>query len=40
VGLKVKAENKDQAGTAVFVLSRVGKTWLLEDVPHPLFSVK
>ena len=40
VGLKVRAENKDQAGTAVFVLSRVGNTWLLEDVPHPLFSVK
>src|SRR5262249_35744700 len=40
VGLKVKAEGKDQAGTAVFVLSRVGNTWLLEDVPHPLFSVK
>lgn len=40
VGLKVKAEGKDQAGTAVFVLSRTGNNWLLEDVPHPLFSVK
>ncbi|HSQ20410.1 MAG TPA: hypothetical protein VLR92_08545, partial [Blastocatellia bacterium] len=40
VGLKVKAEGKDQAGTAVFVLSRVGNAWLLEDVPHQLFNVK
>ncbi len=40
VGLKVKAEGKDQAGTAVFVLNRVGNTWLLEDVPPSLFNVK
>jgi tetratricopeptide (TPR) repeat protein len=40
VGLKVKAEGKDQTGTAVFVLARVGGNWLLEDVPHPLFNVK
>jgi tetratricopeptide (TPR) repeat protein len=40
VGLKVRAEGKDQAGTAVFVLSRVGNAWLLEDVPHQLFNVK
>jgi tetratricopeptide (TPR) repeat protein len=40
VGLKVKAENKDQAGTAVFVLSRARSGWVLEDVPHQLFNVK
>jgi hypothetical protein len=40
VGLKVKTEGKDQAGTAVFVLTRAGNTWLLEDVPHQLFNVK
>lgn len=40
VGLKVKTEGKDQAGTALFVLSRAGNTWLLEDVPHQLFNVK
>ncbi len=40
VGLKVKAEGRDQAGTAVFVLMRAGNTWLLEDVPHQLFIVK
>jgi tetratricopeptide (TPR) repeat protein len=40
VGLKVKAEGRDQAGTAVFILTRAGNTWLLEDVPHQLFNVK
>jgi hypothetical protein len=40
VGLKVRADGKDQAGAAVFVLNRVGNAWLLEDVPHQLFNVK
>ena len=40
VGLKVKSEGKDQSGTAVFVLSRAGSGWVLEDVPHQLFNVK
>ena len=40
VGLKVRAEGKDQSGTAVFILTRVGNAWLLEDVPHQLFNVK
>ena len=40
VGLKVKTEGKDQVGTAVFVLTRAGNTWLLEEVPHQLFNVK
>ena len=40
VGLKVRTEGKDQAGTAVFVLARIGNTWQLEDVPHALFNVK
>ena len=40
VGLKVKTEGKDQAGTAVFILTRLGNTWVLEDVPHQLFNVK
>lgn len=40
VGLKVKTEGKDQAGTAVYILSRTGNSWILEDVPHPLFNVK
>ena len=40
VGLKVKSEGKDQAGTAVFVLYRSGNAWVLEDVPHSLFNVK
>jgi len=31
---------KDQAGTAVFILARIGNTWQLEDVPHALFNVK
>jgi tetratricopeptide (TPR) repeat protein len=40
VGLKVKTEGKDQAGTAVFVLTRAANAWLLEEVPHQLFNVK
>ena len=40
VGLKVRTEGKDQAGTAVFVLTRAGNAWVLEDVPHQLFNVK
>lgn len=40
VGLKVKSEGKEQSGTAVFVLSRAGSGWVLEDVPHQLFNVK
>jgi len=40
VGLKVRTEGKDQAGTAVYILSRAGNSWILEDVPHPLFNVK
>lgn len=40
VGLKVRTEGKDQAGTAVFVLARIGSSWQLEDVPHALFNVK
>ncbi|HSB10332.1 MAG TPA: tetratricopeptide repeat protein [Blastocatellia bacterium] len=40
VGLKVRTEGKDQAGTAVFVLARIGNTWQLEDVPPALFNVK
>jgi len=40
VALKVKSEGKDQSGTAVYVLSRAGSGWVLEDVPHQLFNVK
>lgn len=40
VGLKVKSEGKDLSGTAVFVLSRMGSGWVLEEVPHQLFNVK
>lgn len=40
VGLKVKAEGRDQAGTAVFMLTRLGNNWVLEDVPNQLFNVK
>jgi len=40
VGIKAKAEGKDQAGTAVFILSRTTNGWVLEDVPHQLFNVK
>lgn len=40
VGLKVKADGRDQTGTAVFLLTRSGNSWLLEDVPHSLFNVK
>ncbi len=38
VGLKVKAEGRDQSGTAVFILHRAGAGWVLEDVQ--LFNVK
>lgn len=40
VALKVKAEGKDQSGTAVYILARTGSGWVLEDVPHQLFNVK
>ena len=40
VGLKVKTEGRDQSGTAVFILTRLGNNWVLEDVPHQLFNVK
>jgi tetratricopeptide (TPR) repeat protein len=40
VGLKVRSEGRDQSGTAVYVLARVGNAWQLEDVPHALFNVK
>ena len=40
VGIKAKADGKDQAGTAVFVLSRNASGWVLEDVPHQFFNVK
>jgi tetratricopeptide (TPR) repeat protein len=40
VGLKVRSDGKDQAGTAVYVLNRIGSAWQLEDVPHSLFNVK
>jgi hypothetical protein len=38
VGLKVKAEGRDQSGTARYILNRAGNSWLLEDVQ--LFNVK
>ena len=38
VALKVKAEGRDQFGTAVFVLYRTASGWMLEDVQ--LFNVK
>jgi tetratricopeptide (TPR) repeat protein len=38
VKLSVRAENRDQSGTAVFVLYRGGGGWMLEDVQ--LFNVK
>ncbi|HEX5735379.1 MAG TPA: tetratricopeptide repeat protein [Blastocatellia bacterium] len=38
VGLKVRAEGRDQSGTAVFILHRSGAGWVLEDVQ--LFNVK
>jgi hypothetical protein len=40
VALKVRSDGKDQAGTAVYVLTRAGSGWQLEDVPHALFNVK
>ncbi|HSF24634.1 MAG TPA: hypothetical protein VLE20_10430, partial [Blastocatellia bacterium] len=38
VGLRVRSEGRDQAGTALFILLRAGGGWLLEDVQ--LFNVK
>jgi hypothetical protein len=38
VALKVRAEGRDQSGTAVFILHRSGAGWVLEDVQ--LFNVK
>lgn len=38
VALKVRAEGRDQSGTAVFILNRAGQGWVLEDVQ--LFNVK
>jgi hypothetical protein len=38
VGLKVRAEGRDQSGTALFILHRAGAGWVLEDVQ--LFNVK
>ncbi|HKP11283.1 MAG TPA: tetratricopeptide repeat protein, partial [Blastocatellia bacterium] len=38
VGLTARAENRDQSGTALYILSRVGGNWVLEDVQ--LFNVK
>ncbi|HET8674396.1 MAG TPA: tetratricopeptide repeat protein [Blastocatellia bacterium] len=38
VGLKVRAEGRDQSGTALFILHRSGAGWVLEDVQ--LFNVK
>ncbi|HEU4388615.1 MAG TPA: tetratricopeptide repeat protein [Blastocatellia bacterium] len=38
VSLTVRADNKDQSGTAVFVLFKTGTGWMLEDVKR--FNVK
>jgi len=38
VGLTTHAENRDQSGTALYILSRAGGNWVLEDVQ--LFNVK
>jgi hypothetical protein len=38
VELKVKAEGRDQSGTARYILNRAGNSWLLEDAQ--LFNVK
>lgn len=38
VGLKVKADGRDQQGTAVFVLRRTANGWMLEEVRQ--FNVK
>ncbi|HJQ27641.1 MAG TPA: tetratricopeptide repeat protein [Blastocatellia bacterium] len=38
VGLAARAENRDQSGTALYILSRAGGNWVLEDVQ--LFNVK
>jgi len=37
VALKIRAQNKEQAGTAVFILYRIGGSWMLENVR--LFNV-
>jgi tetratricopeptide (TPR) repeat protein len=38
VSLQIKSDNKDQSGTAVFVLYRANSSWMLENVR--LFNVK
>jgi TolA-binding protein len=38
VGLTARAENRDQSGTALYILNRAGGNWVLEDVQ--LFNVK
>jgi hypothetical protein len=38
VALTVHAENRDQSGTALYILNRAGGNWVLEDVQ--LFDVK
>jgi len=38
VALTARAENREQSGTALYILSRAGGNWVLEDVQ--LFSVK
>ena len=38
VALKVRAEGRDQSGTALFIIHRSGAGWVLEDVQ--LFNVK
>ena len=38
VALTAKAGNRDQSGTAVYILNRAGGSWVLEDVQ--LFNVK
>ena len=38
VALTARAENRDQSGTALYILSRAGGNWVLEDVQ--LFNVK
>jgi tetratricopeptide (TPR) repeat protein len=38
VGLTARAENRDQSGTALYILNRVSGNWVLEDVQ--LFNVK
>jgi TolA-binding protein len=38
VALTTRAENRDQSGTALYILNRAGANWVLEDVQ--LFNVK